>query len=511
MWLIDKLKNFNKKKPEIKEEKKIARGIFSTDFCLHEDIGDRFNYLENLLKKSIQRDASEFKLNKESYATDSAFSNSAKLAYNNTVVPEASFSWFVNQGFIGYQASALIFQHWLVSKACTMPAEDAVRNGYEITSNDGQKIDTKIINRMKEIDDIYKIDKNLIEYVQMGRCFGIRIALFKVESDDPEYYKKPFNIDGIEPGSYKGISQIDPYWITPWLGAEAAGDPSSIDFYVPTFWNLTGLVVHKSHLVIYNTQNLPDILKPTYLYGGVPLPQQIYERIYAAERTANEAPMLALTKRLNVLKTDMSQAAMNQGRFARNMAQFVLNRDNYGIKAIDTEEEMTQTDISLADLDSVIMTQYQLVAAIAQVPATKLLGTSPKGFNTTGEYEEASYHEFLEGLQKNVMTPLLQRHHELVIKSIIMPEFQVGEFRTQVCWEKLDAMTAEEKAAINKAKAETGNALIMSGAIDGQDERKRIINDPDSGYNGLLDQIDEDRSNEFSDLDNDEDQENFNR
>ena len=30
------------------------------------------------------------------------------------------------------------------------------------------------------------------------------------------------------------------------------------------------------------------------------------------------------------------------------------------------------------------MTQYQLAASVANVPATKLLGTQPKGFNATG-------------------------------------------------------------------------------------------------------------------------------
>ena len=53
-------------------------------------------------------------------------------------------------------------------------------------------------------------------------------------------------------------------------------------------------------------------MKPAYLYGGLPVPQLISERVYAAERTANEAPMLAMTKRLTVLKCDITQAVANQ-------------------------------------------------------------------------------------------------------------------------------------------------------------------------------------------------------
>ena len=331
----------------------------------------------------------------------------------------------------------------------------------------------------------FDLTKNLIEFAQFGRIFGIRVAMFKVESDDPEYYFKPFNADGITPGSYKGISQIDPYWVTPQLDPQSAGDPSSIHFYEPTWWNIAGKLVHRTHLVIYRTEEVADILKPSYIYGGVPIPQKIAERVYAAERTANEAPMLALTKRTDVLTTDTDQVVMNPMAFAKRMNQWVFNRDNYGVKVVGLEDKVEEFDTSLTDLDAVIMTQYQLVAAAANVPAVKLLGTSPKGFNATGQFEEASYHEMLESIQTHALTPLIERHHLLLIRSEIAPELNVAVFNTTVTWKPLDAMTNKEQAELNKMKAETGNMLMQAGAIDGADERDRIINDPESGYTGL--------------------------
>ena len=46
-------------------------------------------------------------------------------------------------------------------------------------------------------------------------------------------------------------------------------------------------------------------------------------------------------------------------------------------------------------------------------------------------------------------------------------------------------MTGKELAELNRLKAETGKILVESGAIDGLDERERIIADPESGYAGL--------------------------
>jgi hypothetical protein len=238
--------------------------------------------------------------------------------------------------------------------------------------------------------------------------------------------------------------------------------------------------------VVFRTEEVPDILKPVYIYGGVSIPQKIYERVYAAERTANEAPLLALTKRTDVIKTDLSQATASGPKFFARVSEWVFNRNNYGIKVIGEEEEMQQFDTSLADLDAVIMTQYQLVSAASGVPADKLIGTTPKGFNATGAYEESSYHEELESIQAHDLTPLIERHHLLLIRSEICPAFGIKPFSTSVVWKPLDAMTAKELAELNKLKADTGNVLSQSGAIDGSDERERLILDPESGYNGMI-------------------------
>jgi hypothetical protein len=83
---------------------------------------------------------------------------------------------------------------------------------------------------------------------------------------------------------------------------------------------------------------------------------------------------------------------------------------------------------------------------------------------------------------------LLDRHHLLLIRSEIAPKYNLEPFNTTVTWKPVDAMTAEELAALNKLKAETGQVLITSGAIDGNDERGRIIADPESGYSGMEDE-----------------------
>jgi phage-related protein (TIGR01555 family) len=422
-------------------------------------------------------------------ASGDAWATSAKSAFQlaGGNVPDAQLLWYAGQGFIGFQTCAILAQQWLVDKACSIPARDAIRNGYKVTINTGAAVDAPaILEKLRRADKKYKIKAHCVELVRMQRVFGIRVALFKVDSPDPKYYERPFNPDGVTPGSYKGIVQIDPYWCTPELSTSGVNDPTSADFYDPLYWTIQGKRYHRSHLVIARGPEVPDVLKPSYQFAGLSLPQRIYERVYAAERTANEAPQLALSKRSMVFYTDTGKALADEANFVQRLLTWAGFRDNFGVKVADKDgDKVEQHDTTLSGFDDVVMTQYQLVAAIANVPATKLLGTTPKGFNSTGEGEEANYHEELESIQANDMQPLVERHNLCVMRSIIAPTLGIQPIALTVEWNPTDAPTAKEEAEVQKLKAETDKALSDAGAIDGQDIRERIAKDPTSGYDGI--------------------------
>lgn len=410
-------------------------------------------------------------------------------------VPLSVLGWYAGQSFIGYSMCAIIAQHWLVDKACTMPARDAVRQGFSLLTytdapgdeDPDEDLQGKIEETIRREDRKHDLMHQMTEFVRLGRVFGIRIALFRIKGATPDFYANPFNIDGVGEGDYLGISQIDPQWCAPLLSEAGASDPASAHFYEPEWWLIRGVKYHRSHLVIFRNGELPDILKPSYMYGGISVPQRIYERVYAAERTANEAPQLALAKRSMYLKTDLAILLADPESAKNTLGQMAQYQDNYSIRVIDTDDEYGQHDVSLADFDTVVMTQYQIVSAASNVPATKLLGTTPKGFNATGEHETQSYHEELETIQAHDLTRLVNRHHELVMRSVVEPEFTLSpsEYRVEIEWNPVDSPTAKEQAEINKLEADTDNVLVQTGAIDATDIRNRIRGTPSSGYSDL--------------------------
>lgn len=412
---------------------------------------------------------------------DLGFGMGAGLLSSQIANP-AVLSWYMQQSFIGWQACAIIAQHWLIDKACTLPGDDACRNGWTLKNKGGEDLTAEQNGLLKSLDVEYKVMENLSEFNRFKNIFGIRVAIFEVDSDDPKYYEKPFNIDGVAPGSYKGISQVDPYWMMPMLTTQSTSDPSSRFFYEPEYWIISGRRYHRSHLCVSRGPQPADVLKPTYIFGGIPLVQRLYERVYAAERTANEAPLLSLSKRTTAIHVDLAKMAANQTEFENKLLTWVRYRDNHAVKVLGLEEAMEQFDISLTDFDSIIMNQFQLVAAIAHMPATELLGTSPKGFNATGEFEMKSYNKQLVSIQTHTYSPFLDRHYMLLAKS---KELDV---ELTIIWNSTDTPTAAEQAELNDKKADTDQKNIDMGAIAPEEVRNRLRDDDKSGYGHLTDQ-----------------------
>lgn len=423
----------------------------------------------------------------ETVAMDGMGGDIASMDDSLPNLSDAIYLWYARQGFIGHQMAAIIAQHWLIAKACNMPARDALRKGWELRSLTGETLPDEVVNKLRILDKRMRIKETLAEFLGFGRQFGVRIAIPVIDYGDVETtkvaYEAPFNIDGVRPGAFKGWVQVDPYWTAPELDSNASGKPDSMHFYDPTWWQINGQRYHRSHLCVYRHGRLADILKPAYQYGGIPVPQLIMERIYAAERSANEAPMLALTKRTVVMKTDMAKAVANWDKFTARVAQMSAFWTNYGTRVIDKDEEHQQQDTGLADLDALIMTQYQLVAAAAEVPSTKLLGTSPKGFNATGEHDESNYHEALESMQEADLTPFLVRHYELAIKSL-----SVETNGVDVLWPPMDAPTELESAQTEAATAQAAAAYVGAGIVSPEEERKRLARTDGGLYAGIIEE-----------------------
>lgn len=408
--------------------------------------------------------------------------------------------------FIGWNACAVLKQNWLIDRAITIPAGDAIAPGFKLAfaettagdDNGNGSIDEKEQARRENFlkDCLASVDTFGIRDIckraeECKKTFGYALIVPVVEGADRS---KPFNPAGIRPGSYKGLTVVEPMWITPVFG-EGGYRPASGDFYEPEFYVIAGSEkIHRSWCIKLINSRVPDILKPVYYFGGVPLTQQIYQRVYCAETVANEAPMLAMTKRLLAVEGEVVNAVANPDMFQQHMELFTECRDNFGVAMTERGSNLHQIDTTLTDFDQLIMTQYQLVASIAQMPVTKLLKVQVKGFDSAGDYEMDDYIMALVEIQNNAYTPIIQKH----LACFTMSQFK-EDTRLNIVWNAIDTPTEKESAEIRLINAQRDSVLIASGIINADEARDRLRNDEDGQYTALADESD------FSDEDLDGD------
>lgn len=153
-------------------------------------------------------------------------------------------------------------------------------------------------------------------------------------------------------------------------------------------------------------------------------------------------------------------------------------RDNQGILFADLKDEVSQIDTTLSDLDEVIMKQYSLASAIAEVPVDKLFETNPTGgLSASGDYNIKNYNQNLNTLQTERFKPAIDRINEITIRS----EFDRKD-RVAIVFNPTDNPTEKEIADLNKEKSDMDISYIQAGVITPEEARQRIANDKTSGY-----------------------------
>ena len=470
-----------------------------------------------LLACSIQKTHMDFRPTSQGVAMDSSiasdFHERTKDIYSiHQPINDIIYTHFATQGFIGFQACAILTQNWLINKACSLPPKDAMQPDYEISfksTNDAEELeqtDKDFLVDIKTISDDKKkfnIKENAKIFAEKKRQFG-QILAYPIIDD--VNYELPFNLDAIKPNTYRGMTVVDPVWYYVELDEEAIANPTSLRFFKPTYFVLpNGKKIHYSWALFGVNGEVPDILKSTYRFGGYPIPQLIYERAYAAEKVANEAPMLAQSKRLLVADINVASYLTNTAETVEKLKAIARFRDNWGIYTKRPGDNVHQIDTSLTDLDEVIMTQYQLTAAAAGMTATKLLETQPKGFNSTGDYEDDQYKMNLASIQEEDYVPFLDMHYVC----LAMSKYQRrSDFN--IHFNEIDTPTEKERAEINLINSQTYANLVNIGAVSSEEVRDALAKDEDSGFDDLSNELPEEEIN-FSDLDDETNETEFNK
>lgn len=383
--------------------------------------------------------------------------------------------------FMGYASLSNLAQKSENRVACEQSVNEVFRKGFKIKSNDTDSDRGDIINQLEDAFEKLGVEKHLKRLGFNAEAFGQSHLFVKLKGDDAELERElMFNSAKIKKGDLEGFRVVEPIWCYP-QGYNSMY-PLKADFFQPYAWFVLGELVNASRMKQLVMYPVPDMLKPSYNFGGLSLIQMMLPYVTNWESVRDDIPKIITTFRTYIWSTDMSTYLQDKCMFDKRLDTLVYGKTNHGVMAIDqTMEKLEQMNTSLNGLADLLGQQQKLLCMPSRLSVTSLTGSQPSGMNASGEGERDAQHENIANKQKNAYKPVL----DWILKLVCLSEF--GDFYEDlyIDFNPLDEMSDKEIAENNKLKAETYSILVGDQIITPEQANAALASDDDSGFNGI--------------------------
>lgn len=390
-------------------------------------------------------------------------------------------------GFIGYPSLSQLTQISEYRSPSETIAKEMVRKWIRLVSHgDGdnaaklEKIESEL--KRHNVKDIFE------RAALHDGFFGRGHVYINIKGQEGDKRKLPLIIDPatIKKGTLMGFKNIEPMWTTPFM--YNSNDPTADDFYKPRMWYLLGQQVHATRLMGFVSREVPDILKPSYNFGGQSLTQLMQPYVDSWIRTRDSIADLIKAFSITGIKTDL-QSILNSGSgddLFNRLDFFNATRDNRGLMALQNGapgegEELIQLNTPLSTLDALQAQSQEHMSAPCHIPLVKLLGITPTGLNANSEGEMTVFYDFVGSCQ----TAMFATNLKTVIDVIQLDQFGMIDEAIGFEFIPLEQLNGTELAAVRKSDADAAAVLIAAAVISIEEERARLAADPNSGYNSL--------------------------
>jgi phage-related protein (TIGR01555 family) len=152
-------------------------------------------------------------------------------------------------------------------------------------------------------------------------------------------------------------------------------------------------------------------------------------------------------------------------------------------KIIDSEDDYQFLSTNFAGFPDIQDRALQIMCAIADIPATRFLGQSPGGLNSTGESDLRNYYDAVATHQTMDIDPLI----DPLMDAVVLSALGTNGDEIDYVWNSLWQMSETEAATVEKSYADGLAVRVNTGLFDNAILAKTELNRmTDSGkYPGI--------------------------
>lgn len=429
---------------------------------------------------------------KATLAMDSDITGYCGWAATGTQAGWGGYGVAYSQGysFQGYQELALLSTIPEYRRIAQVWSTEATRKWIKLksVSNDKNKSE-----RIKELtDEMKRLDvQSAFNRISMQDCqFGRAHLYLDFDTwDKDDELKTPIG-DGRNAASrskigtknpLKRIQPVEAVWAYP--SNYNSNNPLAPDWYKPSMWFAMGKELHVSRFLTFIGLEVPDLLKPAYSFGGQALIQLAKPVVDLWLRDRQSVSNLLNNFSTMWLETELGESLQQNGEqmFARAQL-FNNNRDNQGLMLLQQGmEKVGNVAVPLGSLDQLQAQSLEHVPMICGIPLMKYTGIQPAGLNATGEGELVTFDDNIHAYQTKFFTHNLQA----VIWMIELSLWDEIDEDIVFEYEPLRSLDDLQLANLRKLNADTAASNVDRGITAPVEERQKLADDPQSGYNSL--------------------------
>ena len=307
-------------------------------------------------------------------------------------------------------------EFWLATRIIDTPAEDMTRAWYSLTGDFTQEE----LADLRRLEAKHSVKRELTDALRWARLYGGSLALMVIRGEENEL-DQPLRLDALPPDCFRGLLVLDrAQGISPSL--ELVSDLDDPDYGLPEYYDVSvdsgeasSVRIHHSRVLRFVGRELPRDETVAESYWGASELEHLWDELQ--KRSATSANIAQLVFQANITTLKMSnfgdRVAMGTDS-ARNAVRNMIAEENrfrtsFGLQLLSKDDSLENHSYSFSGLSDIYEAFMMDIAGAAEIPATKLFGRSPQGFQSTGESDLRNYYEMVAGLQERHLRPALER------------------------------------------------------------------------------------------------------
>lgn len=355
-------------------------------------------------------------------------------------------------------ALAAYMSSGMLRKVIAIPADDRVREWRdwqveedEITKIEAEEKRLAVQAKFKELE------------VMRGTGGG---ALLLITAGNHASELKP---EQIAEGGLVAINVVSRWQLR---GLEWVRDLASPDYGTPRMWELSGdagpaTKMHPSRVICFRGAPVPagPAIDIEERFWGDSALLRVYKEVERSDDT--QAAIAALVKKAKLTRIGIPNLEeFDDKKIAARVAliaegEGILNATVYRSPGAngDAGETITDYQITWTGIPDVMDAFDQRVAAVADIPFTRLMGRSPAGMNATGDHDTDNWNKMVASGQLLETKPCLEKLDPILLRSAGAKDPDKAWW----VWSPLDTPTEKEIADTFKTITEAVQNLINAG------------------------------------------------